>query len=42
VRAISREVYGKAPVLPPNAVVYFSGHAPHFEPLTKYAWTESP
>jgi hypothetical protein len=42
VRAISREVYGKAPVLPPNAAVYFSGNAPHFELLTKYAWTELP
>src|SRR5262249_9017265 len=42
VRASSREVYGKAPVLPPNVVVYFSGDDPHFEPLTKYAWTELP
>jgi len=42
VRANSREVYGKAPVLPPNAVVYFSGDDPHFEPFTKYAWTELP
>ncbi|HKF71255.1 MAG TPA: DUF3182 family protein [Stellaceae bacterium] len=42
VRASSREVYGKAPVLPPNATVYFSGDDPHFEPLTKYAWTELP
>jgi Protein of unknown function (DUF3182) len=42
VRAISREVYGTAPVLPPNAAVYFSGNAAHFEPLTKYAWTELP
>jgi hypothetical protein len=42
VRASSREVYGKAPVLPPNAAVYFSGDDPHFEPLTKYAWTELP
>jgi hypothetical protein len=42
VRASSREVYGKAPVLAPNATVYFSGDDPHFEPLTKYAWTELP
>jgi Protein of unknown function (DUF3182) len=42
VRAFSREVYGKAPVLPPNATVYFSGDGPRFEPLTKYAWTEVP
>jgi uncharacterized protein DUF3182 len=40
VRAISREVYGEAPVLPPNAVVYFSGNDPHSGPLTKYSWTE--
>jgi uncharacterized protein DUF3182 len=42
VRASSREVYGKAPVLPPNAAVYFSGGDPHAGPLTKYAWTELP
>jgi hypothetical protein len=42
VRASSREVYGKAPMLPLNATVYFSGDDPHFEPLTKYAWTELP
>ena len=42
VRASSREVYGKAPVLPPNAAVYFSGDDAHSEPLTKYAWTELP
>jgi hypothetical protein len=42
VRAMSREVYGKAPVLPPNAVLYFSGNDPHAGPLTKYAWTELP
>jgi hypothetical protein len=41
VRAISREVYGETPVLPPNAAVYFSGNDPHVGPLTKYAWTES-
>ena len=41
VRAISREVYGEAPVLPANAAVYFSGNDPHVGPLTKYAWTES-
>jgi len=41
IRAISREVYGEAPVLPPNAAVYFSGNDPHVGPLTKYAWTES-
>ena len=40
VRAISREVYGEAPALPPNATVYFSGDDPHVGPLTKYAWTE--
>ena len=42
VRAISREVYGEAPVLPPNAAVYFFGDDPHVGPLTKYAWTEIP
>jgi hypothetical protein len=42
VRATSREVYGRAPVLPPNATVYFSGDDPHVELLTKYAWTELP
>jgi len=42
VRAMSREVYGEAPVLPSNAAVYFSGNDPHVGPLTKYAWTEIP
>ena len=42
VRAMSREVYGAAPVLPVNATVYFSGNDPHVGPLTKYAWTEIP
>ena len=42
VRSSSCEVYGEAPVLPPNATVYFSGDDSHFEPLTKYAWTELP
>ncbi len=42
VRAMSREVYGAAPVLPANAAVYFSGNDPHVGPLTKYAWTEIP
>ena len=42
VGASSREVYGEAPVLPPNAAVYFSGDDPYFKPLTKYAWTELP
>ena len=40
VRAISREVYGAAPVLPVDAAVYFSGIDAHVGPLTKYAWTE--
>ena len=40
VRAISREVYGAAPVLPANAAVSFSGNDPKVGPLTKYAWTE--
>jgi Protein of unknown function (DUF3182) len=42
VRAMSREVYGAAPVLPANATVYFSGNDPYVGPLTKYAWTEIP
>lgn len=42
VRAMSREVYGAAPVLPANAAVYFSGIDPHVGPMTKYAWTELP
>jgi hypothetical protein len=42
VRAMSREVYGAVPALPPNATVYFSGDDPHVGPLTKYAWTETP
>ncbi len=41
VRAMTCEVYGEAPVLPENAVVYFSGRDPNVGPLTKYAWTES-
>jgi hypothetical protein len=40
VRAISREVYGEAPVLPADAVVCFAGVDPRIGPLTKYAWTE--
>ena len=40
VRAVSREVYGEAPVLPPHAAVYFSGNDPRVGPLTKFAWTE--
>ena len=40
VRAMSREVYGAAPVLPANAAIYFSGNDPHVGPMTKYAWTE--
>jgi hypothetical protein len=42
VRAMSREVYGAAPVLPANAAAYFSGNDPNVGPLTKYAWTEIP
>lgn len=40
VRARSREVYGEAPELPADAVVYFAGVDPRIGPLTKYAWTE--
>jgi hypothetical protein len=40
-RAMTREVYGDAPTLPPNATVYFSGTDPSVGPLTKYAWVES-
>ncbi len=40
VRAIAREVYGEAPVIPANAVVYFRGLDPNVGPLTKFAWTE--
>lgn len=42
VRAMTREVYGAAPVLPANAATYFSGIDPHVGPITKYAWTELP
>jgi hypothetical protein len=41
VRALTREVYGKAPILPPNASVYFAGSDPHAGLLTKYAWVEN-
>ena len=41
VRALTREVYGEPPDLPPNAAVYFSGTDPRVGPLTKYAWIES-
>ncbi|MET0682416.1 MAG: DUF3182 family protein [Casimicrobiaceae bacterium] len=40
VRAITREVYGEAPALPPTAVVYFSGVDASVGALTKYALTE--
>ncbi len=41
VRASTREVYGEAPDIPPEAVVYFSGVDEHVGPLTKYALTEA-
>ena len=41
VRALTREVYGKAPVLPPNASVYYAGTDPRAGHLTKYAWVEN-
>jgi Protein of unknown function (DUF3182) len=41
VRAGTREIYGEAPTLPSNAVLYFSGVDPHVGPLTKYAWVDS-
>lgn len=41
VRATTREVYGDAPPLPPDAVVYYSGIDEHVGPLTKYALTEA-
>ena len=40
-RAMTREVYGDEPTLPPNATVYFSGADPSVGSLTKYAWVES-
>jgi hypothetical protein len=40
VRAVTREVYGEAPTLPPDAAVYFSGTDPRVGRLTKYAWVE--
>jgi hypothetical protein len=40
VRAISREIYGEPPALPPHATVYFSGVDPRVGLLTKFAWTE--
>lgn len=41
VRAITREVYGKAPVVPRDAAVYFSGRDPIVGPLVKYARTKA-
>ena len=41
VRATTREVYGEAPPVPREAVVYFSGIDEHVGPLTKYALTEA-
>lgn len=40
VRAMTREIYGEPPLLPPHAAVYFSGADPRLGSLTKYAWTE--
>jgi hypothetical protein len=40
VRAMTREVYGETPALPPDAVIYFSGVDPSVGALTKYALTE--
>ncbi len=41
VRAMTREVYGDSPSVPPDAVVYFSGIDEQVGPLTKYAVTEA-
>jgi hypothetical protein len=41
VRATTREVYGDAPEVPANAVVYFSGVDEHVGRLTKFAFTET-
>ena len=40
VRAMTREVYGETPALPPDAVIYFSGVDASVGALTKYALTE--
>ena len=41
VRAMTREVYADAPVVPAGATVYFAGIDPIAGPLVKYASTES-
>jgi hypothetical protein len=41
VRAMTREIYGDAPALPPEAVVYFSGVDDQVGRLTKYALTQT-
>ena len=41
VHASTREVYGEAPDVPPDAVVYFSGVDEQVGPLTKYALTKA-
>ncbi len=41
VRAITREVYGKAPAVPGDAAVYFSGSDPIAGPLVKYTRTKT-
>jgi len=41
IRATTREVYGDAPKLPADAVVYFSGVDEHVGRLTKFAFTET-
>lgn len=41
VHAIGREVYGNAPLLPDNAITFFSGVDPRVGPLTKYSWVEA-
>ena len=39
VRAMTHEIYGDKPAVPPEAVVYFSGVDDQVGPLTKYALT---
>jgi len=41
VRSMTREVYGDAPAVPPDAVIYFKGVDEHVGPLTKYALTQT-
>ncbi len=41
VRAMTREIYGDAPAVPPEAVIYFKGVDEQVGPLTKYALTQT-